>query len=164
MIKNKKEKLHLCQECAEKLGVNKALSQLPHVFVGLVLDILKEKKKQMLPQNINQANLPVRHSEEIRCSYCGAAWEDFKRTGFLGCDKCYQYFHSQVEEVLRQIHGNTRHIGNNPRGKHVSLPEVDIVRLRKALNRAIRREEYEKAAELRDKIRELESKIHSKNS
>ena len=164
IINNKKEELYLCQECVEKLGLNKMLSQLPQVFTGLMVDILKEKKKQMFPKQVSQTGLPARHQEDIRCPYCGASWEDFKRTGLLGCDKCYQSFHSQVQDLLRQIHGNTRHIGNRPQKKRAFLPEVDLVLLRKSLNEAIRKEEYEKAAELRDNIRELEGKIHSKNS
>ncbi len=152
IVNGQKQELNLCEDCAREAGINQAMTNLPQIFTGLMLDILKSKQ--------NQAGLPVRHTGVMRCPFCGYSWEEFQQTGLLGCDKCYSSFYSQIKKVLREIHGNVHHIGQRP--EETAAPEpsdynLDI--LERALEEAIKKEEYEKAAELRDKIRTLKQKL-----
>ena len=150
VVGGEKKELNLCADCAENLGLQKAISNLPQIFTGLMMNILKEKDKQ--------SSLPVRQTLSERCPFCNYSWDDFKRTGLLGCDHCYSSFYDQIKEVLRRIHGSTKHIGFHPRQETVDLFDQNLSFLEWALQEALVKEDYEKAAELRDKIRTLKQK------
>ncbi|MFA5881294.1 MAG: UvrB/UvrC motif-containing protein, partial [Eubacteriales bacterium] len=78
----------------------------------------------------------------------------------LGCPTCYDVFENKLDPVLRRIHGNPRHTGKIPKrtGGTIELRR-EIEELKRELQAAITSEEYEKAAEVRDKIRGLENKL-----
>lgn len=103
------------------------------------------------------------HSEEERvghvvCPRCGLQYSSFKETGRLGCGECYQAFQSQLKPLLRRIHGDTRHRGKAPvRGGAGGTALRAVQRLHDELQRAVEREEFERAAQIRDDIRRLES-------
>jgi len=148
VVNEQKQELHLCEDCAAEVGFNKALAKLPQLFGGLMLDLLKKE-------------VPALDREEgtwKKCHFCGLSWRDFKRTGLFGCDKCYEVFREEVSDLLKQIHGNNRHIGNRPTSYQAAHPQWNLEQLRKELEEAIQKEEFEKAAEIRDMIRELEGK------
>ncbi len=153
IVNGKKKELSLCQSCAIEMGFEKAAKelQLPQLFGSLVLDILKKETDTAPP-------VSKRQTGSLKCPYCGTTWEDFKRTGLLGCDKCYDAFHDEIKKVLKQIHGNARHIGSRP--SSVKTPVVqNLAKLRQELKKAVENEEYEKAARLRDQIRELQNQV-----
>jgi protein arginine kinase activator len=97
-----------------------------------------------------------------RCTRCGFTYDDFKKTQRLGCPDCYNTFQVQINKILRKIHGSIKHAGKTP-GKTSKATKIrkEIEKLRKELQDAISLEEYERAAVLRDKIKEAE-KILSK--
>ena len=92
------------------------------------------------------------------CEFCGLAFKDFRETGRLGCSHCFTTFDGSMRRLLERIHGASRHTGK------VYLPPdpgtADITRrldgLRRSLLRAIEAEDFERAAVLRDEIREHE--------
>ena len=62
-----------------------------------------------------------------------------------------------LEELLERIHGSTQHIGRIPDQSSTDLArEREIIELKRDLSRVIQREEYERAAAIRDRIREIE--------
>ena len=79
--------------------------------------------------------------------------------GRLGCSECYDAFKKQLAPLLRRIHGADRHVGKVPLmiGKTVKDTR-SLQDLKMKTERAIQTEEFEQAAKLRDKIRDLESK------
>jgi protein-arginine kinase activator protein McsA len=91
------------------------------------------------------------------CPACGLTFADFRASGRLGCHQDYEHFKKQLLPLLEKIHGATQHTGKIPLrlGQRVEKQKV-LTALRKDLNAAIQREEYERAAELRDKIKVLE--------
>jgi protein arginine kinase activator len=141
---DKQEQINLCETCADEMGIKESISNLPQIFTGLVLDILKYKEKK--------GGLPLKHSESGRCPVCGYSWDNYKRTGLLGCANCYITFKNQVKDVLKDIQGNTKHISQNPKSKRKPNVEQNISFLEKALQDAVAKEDYESAAEFRDKI------------
>jgi protein arginine kinase activator len=92
------------------------------------------------------------------------SWSDFRQTGLLGCEHDYAAFDKDLTPLLQRAHdGATHHLGKVPtRRGGTTVPvkrQVDLNRLRKELSRAVEAEDYEKAAKLRDQIREAETQV-----
>ena len=88
---------------------------------------------------------------------CGIKFVEFRNSGRLGCPHDYQEFREELQPLLENIHGDTRHCGKTPRRLPQSQQtQSELIQLRKQLHQAVTREAYEEAAQLRDKIRKLE--------
>jgi protein arginine kinase activator len=95
------------------------------------------------------------------CEHCGITWAEFRQTGLFGCSGDYVVFEKDLTPLLQRAHeGATHHTGKVPgRAGGTGVPRkraVDLTKLRKELQRAVELEDYEKAARLRDQIREAE--------
>ncbi|MFH2201481.1 MAG: UvrB/UvrC motif-containing protein [Elusimicrobiota bacterium] len=88
----------------------------------------------------------------LKCESCGLSYAELKKSGFLGCAACYRSFAGPLEEILQEIHGCTSHGGKSP----PLAPEEALARLKTALGQAIKSEDFEKAAQLRDRLKALE--------
>jgi len=137
---------NLCDECARERGV--AMSFAP--FAGPLVSILMSLLEEAGERDEAERQGPV-------CPGCGLSYSEFRRSGRLGCAECYKSFADELRPLIRRIHGSTRHVGTAPD----SLAEdagsrEEMRRLKSDLDDAVRREEYERAAELRDRIRDLE--------
>ena len=101
------------------------------------------------------AQLP---GDAARCAYCGTSLRDFRASGRLGCAQCYGAFEQSLRELLRRVHGSTRHTGWHHEGADpdVMEREATLEQLRTKLARAVEGEAFEDAATLRDQIRGLE--------
>jgi len=156
-LNGQKVELHLCQDCAFKIDNPEMLVSLENIFKGF-LDQLNTKYFQpgMAPGG---AAGSVKQTRSIKaCSRCGMTFNKFKTGGRLGCDVCYQSFAKEVEVLLKNVQGSTRHEGKYPRRMGAGiLSKLQISELRAQLKNAIEEENYEEAARLRDEIRELES-------
>lgn len=92
------------------------------------------------------------------CPQCGMSFSRFRETGRFGCARCYEAFAADLEPLIRRVHGAIRHTGKVPhREGPVYEQSARLRRLNEDLERAIGAEDYERAAELRDLIQELES-------
>jgi protein arginine kinase activator len=92
------------------------------------------------------------------CPGCGISFSRFRETGRFGCAQCYETFAAELEPLVRRVHGATRHTGKVPHREGPAYEQsARLRRLNEDLERAIGAEDYERAAELRDLIRELES-------
>ncbi|MBN2566070.1 MAG: UvrB/UvrC motif-containing protein [Candidatus Eisenbacteria bacterium] len=94
------------------------------------------------------------------CAQCGRTYGAFRRTGRLGCAACYSAFSEELRPLLRRIHGSTDHAGRVPydlEGRQSRMKELK--KIKAELERAVRAEEYERAAGLRDAIAELQDEI-----
>src|SRR5207237_6830585 len=104
------------------------------------------------------AQRPGAKAAPPQCSCCSATLADFRATGRLGCAHCYDTFESSLRDLLRRVHGNSRHIGR----RYVAplpteLPHVSTAtELRDRLKRALEAAQFELAADLRDKLRGIE--------
>ncbi|NLB08337.1 MAG: hypothetical protein GX832_01430 [Clostridiales bacterium] len=125
---------------------------------------------------------PVRH-----CSHCGQSYQDFRTTGLLGCGHCYETFRPWLEQVLKRVQRDTRHVGHLP-GQADQSPAVTkappgrsarcagtpsaaepesadrLSILRSQLAEAIQDEDYTLAADLRDQIKATENKAKDAES
>jgi len=139
--------IHLCQDCAGQSDSPLSFEQFLH---GL-LDVFGA-----IPENVSSHKTEVKH----RCSVCSLPYEDFKRTGKLGCSECYQAFRREMDPILKNIQGSNRHEGKYPSKagtEMLNLRKIDNLKIE--LSKAIEEEHYENAARLRDQIRALEADI-----
>lgn len=92
-----------------------------------------------------------------RCQCCGSSFEDIAKTGKVGCAECYDVFYEELLPSIQRIHGRTAHTGKlaHSAGTEVKVRN-EIAKYRAELEKAIKDQEFEKAAELRDRIKELE--------
>lgn len=156
VINNKKMQLSVCMKCAEDQGITNPLAGLPEVFGKIVANIIGE---QLLAETEESPR-----SSSRRCPKCNRSLDKFEKTGLLGCEECYHAFEKELAVLLRRIHGSSKHIGSRPRPRRVVSTERDLVKLRAELAQAIGSEKFERAAELRDLIRDAEREAGHKPS
>ena len=147
IINDKKVEMHLCGQCAHEKGQLGFSPQLN--LVDFLLGF------PGIDGNADYAE--VKQPPVVRCDVCGMSFEDFKKIGKLGCGNCYRVFREQLNPILKRLHGNTEHTGKIPDKLAQNMKtNNELEKLRGELSAAISSEEYEKAAELRDRIKELE--------
>jgi protein arginine kinase activator len=133
------DELHLCEECAQKYLYE------PQAKAGA-------KGEGALGETDETAALNQRS-----CPECGIKFAEFRSTGRLGCSHDYEAFREELVPLLENIHGETRHVGKTPRRQPRNRQvRAELAQLRKQQQQAVTRENYEEAAKLRDKIRQLE--------
>ena len=153
VINGEFEEYNLCSDCAKELG-----------YTNMFDDFANELAtgfNSMLGSFFSNA-LPAR-SQATRCEICGTSYADIVRTGMMGCANCYTIFADQLMPTIRRVHGNTTHCGKhsvfakNKLNEKADAPaENPVDTLKTQLKEAIENQEFEKAAELRDKIKEME--------
>lgn len=151
IVNGVKNELHLCEECAKQ----KQELNMTHFNFGMPLSF------QNIFEGFVEAsgNIPHYIKEERECPVCHLKFNDFKRTGMLGCGNCYNAFKDDMTPLIRRIHGNIEHTGKVPARTGGALKvRREIGRLKEELKLAVNHEEYERAAKLRDEIKNLESK------
>ncbi len=148
IINNKKSEMHLCQECAKESGEFEFTFQPSFGFQNLISDLFEP------------GPFTVGIGERNRCSVCGMSLADFKQTGRLGCGHCYEVYAQQLLPILHRVQKGQEHIGKVPHraGEHLK-DKRRMERLRAQLQEAIAKEEYERAAEIRDELRRLERQM-----
>ncbi|MHC4548488.1 MAG: UvrB/UvrC motif-containing protein [Planctomycetota bacterium] len=138
----KKTEMHICEQCAHEKNMVLAFPSLP-----------------VLSQIMKGGPAVVRGESEAvpaTCPSCGLPYTDFKAKGRLGCPACYRAFAPVLVPLLEKVHGTANHHGKTPERVQGELESrQEIAQLEDELNEAVRTEQYERAAELRDRIREL---------
>jgi protein arginine kinase activator len=137
--------MHLCEHCAQEQGVG-SKSYIP-------LNELLSNLLSVGPKGEEPAQSDTR---ELVCPDCGHTIEKFQEKAVLGCPKDYDIFEKQLLPLIKKAHdGATCHCGKIPANTSTDAKkQLEIVQLRKQLDEAVRREDYELAAKLRDKLNE----------
>jgi len=99
------------------------------------------------------------------CPTCRTTLAEFTRAGRVGCGQCYEVFRPYAAAMLKKIHGTAMHTAtektesavNTPPKTAVKKEPTELETLKNKLSEAIKSENFEEAAVLRDKIRSLES-------
>jgi len=150
IVNNQKREIHLCEECAQEKGV----AIKAHV-TGL--DIPEFVGKLASSEQSAPGRKPT---SELRCDVCGLTFEAFRNLGKFGCPNDYEVFKEGLVKLLERIHGSTQHRGKVPsRVTDRVSHQKELMQLKEELRVAVEREEYERAAELRDRIRRLEAEL-----
>jgi protein arginine kinase activator len=145
-IENRKKMvLNLCLECAQEAGFENSLSggsMVGSFLAGIIPD----------GETADAKSLP-----KLECPGCGLSYADFGQNGRLGCSRCYGTFFDHLKDLLRRIHGSTEHMGKVPRSSREKfIARRELNKLHQQMKKAIEKEDFEKAAGLRDQIRKLE--------
>jgi protein arginine kinase activator len=144
IINGKMMKMDLCEPCSKAKGVQEAAGfSLADLLVGL-----------------GSADEIKAEEPGVKCPACGFSQADFKKTGRLGCAVCWETFDQGLGSLLKAMHKSDRHVGKVPgKAAHTIAIGEQIKELGVELEKAVREERYEEAAQLRDQIRVLESKM-----
>lgn len=133
----------LCARCAKKLGYGNLLTDLGRSMGSLLGEYFGEAESE-------QEDIP-------RCKGCGSSFDDIARSGEVGCAECYHTFYERLLPLIQRIYGDTKHRGKVPGGNLMTVnPQNRLSVMRRELREAIDTENFEHAAELRDRIRSLE--------
>lgn len=144
IINDETIQLHLCEQCAHEKGIE--MEQ--HFSIADLLAGMGDLTEGAEAREV-----------AAKCPECGMTWYDFGKMGRLGCGECYKAFRQNLLPLLKRIHGSTRHTGKVKAGRICSTAKKpELQELRQKLRRAVEAEEFEDAAKIRDKIRELEKK------
>lgn len=144
IVEGKMLKVDLCEACAKAKGVHDTEGFAPSDLL-LGLGAADEMKTE---------------GPSVKCSVCGFTQVDFKKTGRLGCGACWEAFQEGLASLLKAMHKGERHVGKVPsRAAHTIELSEKIRELSGDLEKAVRSEKYEEAAQIRDQIRDLESKL-----
>jgi len=132
---------HLCEQCyAEKEG-------------GVVLP-----PSAVLAQLVAAVAPELREMATQQCPACGIRYLEFRESMRLGCPNDYEAFQKALEPLLESIHGATQHAGKvPPQADDAAATQGRIRSLQRRQEKAVAAEDYELAAELRDRIKELEN-------
>lgn len=144
IFNEKTVKLNLCEECAKQKGVEIKPFSLSDFF-----STLTDFEWPSLPE--------VKVKKQLTCPQCKLSYSELKGTGKLGCSNCYDVFSQYLDMILKKMYGEVKHYGKKlVKGEKEMSVEQRIELLKKQLQEAIENEEYEKAAEIRDKIKRLQ--------
>lgn len=133
-VNGKKKELALCHECAQKLGLEKEGDPFSSLLFSTSL----------FPE-----------AKEEKCPLCGMRLSEIRKKGKFGCSACFDAFAKRLD--LSPFVGQG-YEGAPPEQKEPPREKNELERLKKSLSEAVQKEEYEKAAALRDQIRALEAK------
>lgn len=135
--------LHLCDECAAERGV----------------ETESQTTNAPLADFLAQIGKGVAEDQAAgKCPSCGLTAANLRQTGRLGCGVCYTHYDDHLRNLLRRLHGGTKHVGKMilPTDPDENDRTARVLSLRRSLSRAVEAEDFEHAAALRDQLRKLE--------
>jgi protein arginine kinase activator len=147
MQKNGFQELHLCEECAQERGFIR--EEDAEISVG-----------DLLAGLLDGAQAQGETASSAACPRCGLAAAEFRKRGRAGCADCYEAFGADLRRILAQMAPRPRHAGKLPR--ELAMPAEDAAdreELAAELRAAVEGEDYERAARLRDRIRNLDASV-----
>lgn len=152
VINGEKQEINVCNKCASEMGdiysnIGDGDFVSPFTFQNLLSGLMDYMNESPEKTSINTET----------CKNCGNSYIEFKETGLAGCSQCYKNLSNTLQPVIKRVQGNAIHTGKIPKraGKYI-ICKNKVCNLKKELKEAIEKEEYERAAEVRDKIKELE--------
>ena len=155
IVNNENTTLHLCKECAAARGFHSPLDNIPfplaEILSGLAASMAGSEKTEA--------------QEKITCRTCGLSFEAFTQQGRFGCGDCYKAFRHRLQPIMRKIHGASLHRGRSPAlsasdtGANLPIPVKEEERLEQELKKAIESEDFERAAEIRDKLKTIRESL-----
>jgi len=149
----KPQELHLCEDHARAYLTHSANEPVSQTTMAAAL--AQHMAQQMA---VGQAAEELAKLDQQACPVCGITFHEFRNQGRLGCPHDYLAFEKQLEPLILNIHGETQHVGKTPkRSPEGSAERTQLIRLRREMHEAVAKENYERASELRDEIRGIET-------
>jgi protein arginine kinase activator len=136
VVEGEVRELNCCQACAAKNGFD---VQSPMALTDFLF-------------GLGMQDGGSDDEEDLACPRCGLRQAAFLKASRLGCARCYETFAEDLAAMLQDMHRSVRHEGKVPARERASAEGAAI---QKAMERAIAKEDFEEAATLRDRLREL---------
>ena len=141
--------LHLCEHHAKSYLAQDATQAAGPTLAGALAKHLQVGKAAEELERLDQKACPV----------CGITFYEFRHVGRLGCPHDYDFFAKDLGPLIANIHGDSTHKGKRPKhGGAGTEEQTQLIRLRREMEEATEREDYEAAARCRDEIRRIEKK------
>ncbi|MCH5153728.1 MAG: hypothetical protein J1F71_00805 [Clostridiales bacterium] len=146
------EKMFLCSECAKNfrpdmdMGSFNMLNKLVGSPMGLI--------------NSFGSLFGTPTQRTIICPECKTTSEEFLKTGFVGCPKCYKAFEPLVVQTVKKLQQSDRHIGKTPYGQ---IDDTDENTLKTEMQAAMDSGDYNRAVELGERLKKLLAKKQEDN-
>lgn len=158
VINGNKTEHNLCAQCAKEMdfGHYSAIFDGDFPLAKLLSGLLGVEDNPQKQEKFNH----------ILCPTCNTSYEDFVKDSTFGCQDCYGVFSLLIDESIKQIQGSDIHTGKHPlyhQGQQKPAPQqneedraAEEIRIWEAkLQEALKKEEYEIAAQCRDQIKAL---------
>lgn len=164
VINGVKTEHNFCAQCAREMdfGPYSAIFDGEFPLAKLLSGLLGVEEKTKEQEKLQQ----------IACPSCGTKYDEFISNSRFGCSDCYSVFGPLISDSIRQLQGSESHTGKIPKygidreaENTVTEPAAEnmdggdlksqIAVWDARLKEALRMEEYEMAAQLRDKIKAL---------
>jgi protein arginine kinase activator len=155
IVNNEKVALSLCKECASARGFHSPLDNVPFPLADILSGLAGNT-------GVTGKGEPM---QPLVCPSCHLSFEEFTRLGRFGCGDCYRTFRPRLESIMRKIHGASLHRGKTPVLETVletgslPIPVKEEERLERELHKAIEAEDFERAAEIRDKLKSIKVSV-----
>ena len=151
IVNKQKIVMNLCPSCAKRRGFSNPLKNVPFPLADFLTSMVSETGTKGDGELI-----------ETSCPVCNLSYDTFAKTGRLGCGNCFEAFRQPLADLLRKIHGSNLHRGKRLRGGVAAMePLKEEARLRDELKNAIEGEDFERAAQLRDLLKDLQHKLET---
>ena len=139
IMNNTKHELHLCMKCAKERGLITKNGRLEMSLEGLFENISASKNNDRL------------------CPVCGCKLSEIKKTFKVGCPECYSIFSDEIKKMLEQKGFAGSYTGSMPeRLANFRSVLTDRMYLQARMEESVEKEDYEKAAIYRDRLKALE--------
>lgn len=130
---------HLCTGCVSKIQNSIQQGDIQSFLSSLMSSISQQQQ-----------------TPKLTCRRCHLTYEEFQKTGRLGCAYCYEEFREQLKPLLLRIHGRSQHAGRMPMlSARDQERKTQILSLRMRMDQAVLQENFEEAAQLRDQLRQM---------
>jgi len=139
--------MHICEHCAAEQDIS-VKSQIP----------INELLSNLLAVQPTDEELSGASDQTLACPTCGFTLAQFRKEAVLGCPRDYEIFEESLRPLIEKAHdGKTTHCGKVPhRVPGDERKQMELLNLRQQLDSAVRSEDYELAAQLRDRIKQAE--------
>jgi protein arginine kinase activator len=140
--------MHICEQCAAEQDIA-VKSHIP----------INELLSNLLAVQPTDEELSGAFDQKLACPMCGFTLAQFRKEGVLGCPRDYEIFEDVLRPLIEKAHdGQTTHCGKVPLKTPMDTrKQLELLNLRQRLDAAVRSEDYELAAQLRDKIKQTET-------
>lgn len=143
IINGVKTETHLCEECAKKQQLFNNNFSMENLISGIINEAFDNK-----------------YLSTISCANCEMTLDEFRKKGKFGCANCINEFKKMLIPVIKSVQGYESHVGKIPKKSGGNLIiQRNIEELKYQLKKVIEQENYEEAAVIRDKIKELQNNI-----
>lgn len=161
IINGEKKEIKLCSDCARQMGLDDFEVPMAMDFSNLFGDIFQQYEDASLLTDFIRPR-------ELKCDICQMTYEELLHTGKFGCAHCYDAFRDKISPILKNLHGNNKHVGRigslskeeiqfeEQTQKAEKKQKTRLEQCQEDLKKAIKEERYEDAAKLRDEIKEIE--------